>query len=112
MALGDIRGADCFDLLADIMEPAMQIAQDEDAKALFSMNKERPEGMTAQEFGIKLMGEHFPAMIKRQKDNFAQIMATMKGVTVKEYLKNLSFGGLVNDIFELMNDPTFKSFLS
>ena len=112
MGLGDIRGADCFDILADIMEPAMKIAQDEDAKPLFSMNKERPEGMTAEEYGIKLMGEHFPGMIRRNKDSFAQIIAAMKGVTKAEYLKDLTFGMLVNDIYGLMNDPTFKSFLS
>lgn len=112
MGLGDIRGADCFDVLADIMEPAMKIAQDEDAKALFSLNKERPEGMTPEEFGVKLMGEHFPGLIRRNKDSFAQIIAAMKGVTKSEYLKNLNFGTLVNDIYGLMNDPTFKSFLS
>lgn len=112
MGLGDIRGADCFDVLADIMEPAMQIIQDEDAKVLFDRNKERPEGMTAQEFGIKLMGDHFPGMIRRNKDAFAQIIAATKGISVDEYLKDLTFADLVNDIMGLIQDPVFTSFLS
>lgn len=112
MGFGDIRGLDCFDVLADIMGPSLAIAQDEDAKELFSLNKERPEGMTAEEFGIKLMSEKFPKMLKRNKDSFAQILAALNGQTVDEYLKDLSFGELVNGIMKLMQDPTFKSFLA
>lgn len=112
MGLGDIRGDDCFDVLADIMEPAMKIAQDEDAKALFSTVKERPEGMSAEDYGVKLMGEHFPGLIKRNKDSFSKILAVINGKDVKEYTKGLTFTGLVNDIYSLIQDPTFRSFLS
>lgn len=112
MGLGDIRGNDCFDVLADIMGPAMQIIQDEDAQVIFNKNKERPEGMSAQEFGIQLMGEHFPGMIRRNKDAFAQIIAATKGLEVDEYLKDLTFANLVNDIMGLLQDPVFASFLS
>ena len=112
MGLGDIRGADCFDILADIMEPAMSIASDEDAKELFSMNKERPEGMTAQEYGIYLMGNTFPKLLRKHKDNFAQIIAATKGTTKAKYLKDLDFATLTGDIMALLQDPVFKSFLS
>lgn len=112
MGLGDIRGEDCFEILADIMEPAMRIAQDEDAKALFSVNKERPENMTAQEYGVKLMGDHFPGLIKRNKDSFSQILAAVNGVPLDEYLENLSFTKLVSDIMKLIQDPAFRNFLS
>lgn len=112
MGLGDIRGKDCFDVLADIMEPAMRIVSDEEAKKLFDIHKQRPEGMTAQEFGIILMRDNFPGMMKRCKNDFAQILAVLEGKTTKDYLKDLTFAKLVNDMFALMNDPIFKSFLS
>lgn len=90
----------------------MAIAQDEDAKVLFSLEKERPEGMTVEEFGVKLMGETFPKLLRKQKDNFAKILAAMKGQTEKQYLKDLTFPSLVNDVMALLQDPVFKSFLS
>lgn len=112
MGLGDVKGADCFDALADIMEPALRIANDDDAKKIFGLDKERPEGMTPQEYGMELMGKHFPVMIRKHKDDFAEILAVIKGVSVEEYLDGVTFGSLVSDIMELMKDPVFKGFLA
>lgn len=112
MTLAEIQGANCFDALADIMEPALKIAQDEDAKALFSLNKEKPEGMTQEEYGVKLMGERFPGMIKRNKKELTKILAVVNGVSEKKYLENLTFPKLVNDVYGLINDASFRAFLS
>lgn len=90
----------------------MAIAQDEDAKEMFSLNKERPEGMTAEEYGMKLMGTTFPKLLRKHKKNFARILAAMKGQTEKDYLKDLKFPTLVSDVMSLLQDPVFKSFLS
>lgn len=112
MGLADIQGSKCFDVLADIMEPTLKIAQDEDVKALFSLNKERPEGMSAEEFGVKLMSEKFPGMIKKHKKELTKILAALNGTSEKEYLKDLTFPKLVNDVYGLMQDQSFRAFLS
>lgn len=112
MGFGDIKGTDCFDALADIMEPALKIAQDDEAKKLFGVAGKRPEGMSAQEYGIKIMGEYFPSVIRNNKQHFAEILAVVHGMSVEEYLESVDFGSLVSDIMDLVSDPVFKSFLS
>ena len=49
MRLSDIQGERVFDVIADIIDPIANIAEDNAASALFKREK-LPEGMTAKEF--------------------------------------------------------------
>lgn len=111
MGLGDVKGDKCFEVLADIIAPVMRIAQDEESMKFFK-KEDRPEGITDQQYGLYIMENYFPLLLKAHKDDFAEILAALNGKTKKEYLKNLTFTSMFNDIYSLITDKTFMSFLA
>lgn len=111
MNLSDIKGEQCFDVLARIMAPAMRIAKDEEAMKMFR-KKTIPEGMSQEEYGMSIVEECFPLIIERHKDDLSEILAALKGQTVKAYLKDLNFTQLMSDMYALITDKSFIGFLS
>ena len=49
MKLSDVKGDRVFDVIADIIDPIANIAEDEKASAMFRREK-LPEGMTEKQF--------------------------------------------------------------
>ena len=52
MKLSDIQGDRVFDVIADIIDPIANIAEDEKASAMFQREK-LPEGMTGKQFAMQ-----------------------------------------------------------
>lgn len=110
MKLSDIKGDRVFDVIAEIIEPVANIAQDEKI-TLFT--KERPpEGMSARSFMVQKITKNVPLLLKEHKHDISTILATIKGQTVEEYVAGLNLAQLTVDLIELMNDQEFLNFFT
>lgn len=109
MKLSEVRGERVFEVVADIIDPIVTIAQDEKAAKLFHRDK-CPEGMEPWEFFLQKVKDSLPSLIKTHKDELVTILCTIKGVSRKEYVDTLTFASLFNDLVELVTDAEFMSF--
>ena len=106
MKLSDIQGERVFDVIADIIDPIANIAEDEQASAMF--RRERlPEGMTAKEFLIQRARKSLPALFKGHKGDIIAILAAIGGVSEEQYKRELNPIKLMQDATELLTDEAF-----
>ena len=106
MRLSDIKGERVFDVIADLIDPVANIAQDETASALFKREK-LPEGMTAKAFLLKRARTAIPALLKGHKGDIIAILATIEGSPAEKYKADLSLAKLMKDATELLTDEAF-----
>lgn len=109
MKLSEIKGERVFDVLADVIDPIVSIAQDEDAAALFKPEA-LPEGMDPWDFFLQRVKRSLPPLMKAHKKDFITIMAALHGVTTKQYAKDVTMASLFADLVELVTDKEFASF--
>ena len=110
MRLSDIQGERVFDVIADIIDPIANIAEDE--QALFKRDK-LPEGMTAKEFVTQRARKALPALLKGHKGDIIAILASIEGVSAESYKGALNLVKLMRDATELLTDEAFGAlFLS
>lgn len=110
MSLSSIKGEQCFDVFADIMEPILNIASDPEAMEYFKV-QEVPEGMDPQEYSIQLSKKLMPLVLKKHKADLIEILAAVEGMTAEEYTEGLTVPKLFKSVHDLMTDPVFRSFL-
>nr|DAH30864.1 MAG TPA: hypothetical protein [Caudoviricetes sp.] len=106
MKLSDIHGERVFDVIADIIDPIANIAEDEKASAIFRREK-IPEGMTAKEFAMQRARRAIPALLHGHKNDIVTILATIEGVSADDYKGVLNLVKLVRDTTELLTDEAF-----
>lgn len=112
MRLSDIQGERVFDVIADIIDPIANIAEDDAASALFKREK-LPDGMTAKEFMTQRARKALPALFKGHKGDIIAILAAIEGVSVERYKGALNLVKLMRDATELLTDEAFGAlFLS
>lgn len=111
MKLSDIKGDRVLDVIADIIDPIANIAQDKDVNEMFK-RKAVPEGMEAREFFAERMRKGMPALLKGHKQDIIAILAAIEGVTAKQYTETLNLAKLFTDVMELVTDDAFLNFLS
>ena len=111
MKLSEVRGERVFDVIAEVIDPIVSIAQDENAAELFQP-KELPKGMTPWEFFLQRARKSLPALVRDHKGEMAQIMACINGVTVEEYMEGLTLPKFFADLTELLTDREFTSFFA
>lgn len=112
MRLSDIQGERVFDVIADIIDPIANIAEDDTASALFKREK-LPEGMTAKEFMTQRARKALPALLKGHKGDIIAILASIEGVSTDAYRGALNLVKLMRDATELLTDDAFTAlFLS
>lgn len=112
MRLSDIKGERVFDVIADIIEPCCNIAQDEAAADLFDRTKKRPDGVSAKDFALDRMKRSMPALMRTHKDDLVAILAAIDGVSQAEYMDGLTMPKLVQGVFEILTDEDLLAFLS
>ena len=106
MRLSDIQGERVFDVIADIIDPIANIAEDEQASAMF--RRERlAEGMTAKQFLIQRARKSLPALFKGHKGDIIAILAAIGGVSEEQYKRELNPIKLMQDATELLTDEAF-----
>ena len=112
MRLSDIQGERVFDVIADIIDPIANIAEDEQASAMFRREK-LPEGMTVKQFATQRARKSLPALLKGHKDDIISILAAIEGVSTDAYKGSLNLVKLMRDTAELLTDDAFTAlFLS
>ena len=112
MRLSDIQGERVFDVIADIIDPIANIAEDDAASALFKREK-LPDGMTAKEFMTQRARKALPALLKGHKGDIIAILASIEGVSAESYKGALNLVKLMRDATELLTDEAFSAlFLS
>lgn len=108
MRLSDIKGERTLDVIADCIEPIANIAADPEAARLFKREK-LPEGADANAYLIERMRKSVPPLIKGHKNDVITILASVEGISNKQYAETLNLPKLINDALELMTDKTFIS---
>lgn len=112
MKLSDIQGDRVFDMIADIIDPIANIAEDKKASAMFRREK-LPEGMTAKRFMMQRARKALPVLLKDHKGDIIAILAAIEGVSADAYKDALNLVKLSQDTVELLTDDAFiELFLS
>lgn len=106
MKLSEIKGERTLDVIADIIEPIADIAQDKDAANLFKRMK-TPEGMDPRAFLITRIKAHLPALLRTHRRDVIVILAAIQGVAPDAYAAQLNLVKLTADCFELLTDSAF-----
>lgn len=112
MKLSAIQGDRVFDVIADIIDPIANIAEDKKASAMFRREK-LPEGMTAKRFMMQRARKALPVLLKDHKGDIIAILAAIEGVSADAYKDALNLVKLSQDTVELLTDDAFiELFLS
>lgn len=111
MKLSDIKGYRVLDVIADIIDPIANIAQDKDVAAMFK-REAVPDGMEPREFFAARMRAGMPALLKGHKSDIITILAMIEGVAPEQYAASLNLAKLFTDVMELLTDDAFVNFLS
>ena len=111
MKLSDVKGDRVLDVIADIIDPIANIAQDKDVATMFK-RKAVPDGMDARDFFAERMRKGMPTLLKGHKHDIIAILAAIEGVTPGEYADTLDLAKLFTDVMELMTDEAFVTFFS
>lgn len=103
MKLSNIKGERVLDVIAEIVEPIANIADDKVASELFT-RKKLPKGMTVKKFMLNRVRKSVPTLLKNHKEDIICILSAIEGVTAEEYKKNLDLIKLIHDFTELITD--------
>lgn len=95
MKLSEIKNEDALDVLADLLDPVVEIVSDEEVKK-------------ANENGGKLLA--VKVAIKNHKKAIMTILATLDGCPVDEYECNVYT--LPMKVMEILNDDNMVAFFS
>lgn len=106
MRLSDIKGDRTLDVIAEIIDPIANIAEDEEASAMFKREK-LPEGMTAKKFLMKRVRKSLPVLLKGHKADIIAILSSIEGVSAEEYAGALNLTKLAVDFNDLLTDEAF-----
>lgn len=108
MKLSEIKGERVLEVIADVIDPIANIAEDDAASALFRREK-LPEGMTAKHFLLERAKKTAPALLKGHKNDLILILSTLEGVSMEEYAESLTIPKLLSDFVDLMTDDGFTT---
>ena len=106
MRLSDIKGDRTLDVIAEIIDPVANIAEDEEASAMFK-RENLPEGMTAKKFLMNRVRNSLPVLLKGHKADIIAILSSIEGVSAEEYAGALNLVKLVKDCTDLLTDEVF-----
>ena len=103
MKLSDIKGERTLDVIADIVIPVANIAEDKEAAEMFS-RKKAPKGEDPRAFLLSRIRRSLPSLLKGHKKDVIAILAAIEGVAPEVYAEGLDLMKLTSDCFELFTD--------
>lgn len=106
MRLSNIKGDRTLEVIAEIIDPIANIAEDEEASSMFKREK-LPDGMTAKKFLMKRARKSLPVLLKGHKSDIIAILSAIEGVSAEEYSGALNLVKLVKDCTDLLTDEVF-----
>lgn len=99
MKLSDFRGEDAIDVLAEIIEPATEILNDDEIKKAFNGEGDKTKVASI----VKLA-------LKKHKREVLEIMAVCERKSYEEYVKTVSIFTLPLKALEIFNDKELVHF--
>lgn len=109
MKLSEIKGTRSMDVIADIIDPIANIAEDPDAAEMFKRVK-LPDGADPRRFLVKRARNVVPFLLKAHKTDLLTILATVNGVSVAEYGESMTLSSLIADSVDILMDEAFVDF--
>lgn len=106
MRLSDIKEDRTLEVIAEVIDPICNIAEDDEASAMFRREK-LPEGMEPKKFLLARARKSLPVLLKKHKGDIIAILAAIEGVPPEEYKRALGMVKLLNDIVDLLADEAF-----
>lgn len=91
--LSEIKGEEALDVLAEILEPITEIANDEEVKAGFETN----------------VAKSVSVALKKYKKEIIEIFAAINGTSVEDTLEEIDILALPAYIVETLNEPAIQS---
>lgn len=117
MRLSDIKGDRVFDVMADIIEPIANIAQDSELVSNLFAKVKPPEDIAkdkdalnkfARENLVERLRKYAPVLLKSHKGDIKLILALIEGKSVDEYESTLTLPSLIAGLIELFTDDVFQ----
>ena len=111
MRLSEIRGDRVFDVLAAVIEPLANIAQDP-LFAELTERRECPEGMTPQEFTLERAKRALPQLVNGHRRDFVEVLSALEGEDPDRYAEELTIPKLIGGVYSILTDKELLSFLA
>lgn len=106
MRLSDIKGDRTLEVIAEVIDPICNIAEDDAAMAMFRREK-LPDGMEPKRFLLARARKSLPVLLKRHKGDIIAILSAIEGVPTERYQGALNMVKLFKDATDLMTDEAF-----
>lgn len=106
MKLSSVKGERTLEVIAELIDPVCNIAEDEAASALFKRERV-PDGMTAKAFVTLRVRRSLPSLLKTHKKDIITILSVISDVSYEDYAASLSLPKLFADVAELLTDDVF-----
>lgn len=111
MRLSDVKGERTLDVIANVIDPISNIAEDNEAAELF-IRKKLPDGMTVKQFFLQRARKSVPALLKGHKADVIAILSAIEGTSPENYAEELNLAKLFKDCVELLTDEAFMTFFT
>lgn len=108
MKLSDIKGDRTLEVIAEIIDPIANIAEDEAAAALFRREK-LPKGMSPKKLLLDRARKSVPVLLKNHKADIISILSIIDGTSPEQYKGALNMVKLFKDCTELLTDDAFQT---
>lgn len=108
MKISEITGERAIEVIADIVAPIADIAQDSRAADLFTA-KECPKGKTPREFMLGRIKDDLPHLLREHKRAIITILAAINNKTYDEYVAGLTMFSLAAEFLDLISDEAFEN---
>lgn len=106
MRLSDIKGDRTLEVIAEVIDPICNIAEDDAAMSMFRREK-LPEGMEPKKFLLARARKSLPVLLKKYKGDIIDILAAIEGVSPERYQGALNLVKLFKDATDLLTDEAF-----
>lgn len=103
MKLSEVKGERTLDVIAEIIEPIVRIAQDERVSQGLSSAK-GDAGAAAAAL--------VPLIFKEHKEDVVAILASINGMTPEEYADGMTVASVLGDMYEVLTDGELLGFLA
>lgn len=103
MKLGDFKGEKAIEVIADLIEPITNIAEDQGNLQLF--HAKRQEGESDREMAVRDFKTKIPLLLKTHKKDILTILSVINDIDAEK----ISLMDIIKGTNELLNDKDFMS---
>lgn len=113
MKLSEIKGERAIEVIADVLEQVSVIAEDEEAIKFFTEKPKTDKNGNMiepmEKWVAKRIGKKLPYLLKTHKMALYKIFATLEGVSIEEYIENVTIAKVIKDLSDIFTDEAVTS---